>query len=241
MDELVPDRVEGEVLDAALGDDHQVDGPGVQLRMKAKHLADETLDPIPHDGLADLARHRDANPRLGGGSRLDVVDEAPPVEATPALLNVEELAALSQSPGRRERERSPARIFHVPLLLRDRHHEALAALAAASRQDLAAPGGRDPAAEPVLVEALTITRLVCSLHDCLFQQVEVPGSESVPGARGGEGNRSLAGLSRTFLAEVLPRKCLRILHDPDHPRRAPRGRPDRRDRRVMVSSSNSNG
>ncbi len=80
--------------------------------MLAKHLANEALDPIPHDGLADLARHRDADPRLRGGSRLDVVDEATPVEAPPALLNVEELAALSQAPGRREREGSPARIFH---------------------------------------------------------------------------------------------------------------------------------
>ena len=48
------DRMEAEIFDSPLGDNHDVDGSLEELRLGAERLPDPPLDAVSVDGVADL-------------------------------------------------------------------------------------------------------------------------------------------------------------------------------------------
>ena len=92
--EVVSNRLEAEIFDSPLGDDHDVDGPGEQRRLGAIGLADPTLDAVSVNSAADFARHRDAQPTATRRARADIDNELSPPEAATSTLDPEEISPL---------------------------------------------------------------------------------------------------------------------------------------------------
>jgi hypothetical protein len=73
--EVVSNRVEAEIFDSPLGDDHDVDGLLEEVGLRTVRLTNPSLDTVSVDGAADLAGHRDAEPTAARPTRSDVNNE----------------------------------------------------------------------------------------------------------------------------------------------------------------------
>jgi len=181
--ELISDRRVAPVGHPSFCRDHEVYGVREELRVLAEGLAHPALDPIADDGVADLSRDGDAQPRPGRGARLDGEDEATSPKPLPSIADPKELAPLLEARLGREAEGAPRQ--RRALLGGDSHAQPLAPLAAARGEDLAARVGGHALAEPMLVLALAVARLEGALHVRLLRvsrSVE-RGAVSVSGAR----------------------------------------------------------
>ena len=96
LGEVVSNRREAEIFDSSLGDDHDVDGPGEERRLRAIGLANPTLDAVSVNGAADLARHRDAQSTASCRARADIDNELSPPEAATSILHSEKVPPLPE-------------------------------------------------------------------------------------------------------------------------------------------------
>lgn len=98
MRELVADVIEGEVSDAMLGGDDDVEvcalgAALVERRMAPIDLANPSLDAISCDRVADLTRHGDSESVVGVAALDILVDETLSEDPAPSSLNTKELPA----------------------------------------------------------------------------------------------------------------------------------------------------
>jgi hypothetical protein len=155
---------EGEVPGRyGLGDDHEVDRGGHQVRKLPETLAAKALHAVSLDRATDLPAHDETQPRRTF-ARLPCYEknESRGGHAQADGLNTEEVASLPEAALTAKRKARCGR--QGPLLLVRGRGQAMATLATTIREDLATTGRRHAGTEAVGTGAAGVVRLIRAFH-----------------------------------------------------------------------------